>query len=51
MSGARAGADRALARRDSRNVAELARLTESLEQPVRGMRGPAGSLNAMPKRR
>src|SRR5688500_8628918 len=39
MSGAPSRSRSPLARHDSRNVAELARLTGRLEQPVRGMRG------------
>ena|SRR5215207_3696196 len=37
MSAHRAGTDRALARGDSRNVAELAHMTGRLRQSVRGM--------------
>jgi hypothetical protein len=52
MSAHRAGTDRALARGDSRNVAQLAHTTGRLRQPVRGMpligaaRCPAGTKHA-----
>jgi hypothetical protein len=52
MSAHRAGTDRALARGDSRNVAELAHMTGRLRRPVRGMpligaaRCPAGTKHA-----